>query len=115
MSPGRFAYLATTLVFALGAVAVVWGLKRRELTEHGKVLGCVALLGVIGTLLAEPVALRWRCWAYNPRRTLDVFVGGAAAETLVFAILVSVAIAGPALIWGRSEERRAAARERDRT
>jgi len=61
---------------------------------------------VIGTLIAESVALNWRTWFYSHDKTFGIYLGGAALETFIYAVFVAVAIASATLIWSDYEEKR---------
>ena len=105
MSLGPFAYLITTLLFAGGALAIELALDLRRLWAYRRLLAVMSLVAIFLTVVGESTALAWRIWVYNPERTFDRFVGGAALETYVYAVLVTLAVACAALIGARYEER----------
>lgn len=105
MDFGHFAYLATDIIVAGGAIVIEYALGFKRLWSYRRVIGLMVLFGLLMTIIAEPFALKWRAWTYNPERTLNIFVGGAALETYLFSILIGVAISSATLAWMRYEER----------
>ena len=101
---GRLSYIMTTVIFAGGAVLIEWLLAFRHLRKFWKILRVVVLIDLLILLLLEPPALRWRAWTLNPQRILDVFLLGAAVESYVYTILISIAIASATLLWSECEE-----------
>lgn len=101
---GNLSYVVTTLVFALGATAIEYGLTRRHLREHIPIVRAVVVAGLLVTILADPLAVAWKCWAYNPARTLGIFIFGGAIETYLFAALVSIAVSSAVLVWSQYED-----------
>ena len=101
---GQLSYLITTVIFAGGAALIVWLLAFRHLRKYWKLLSVVVLIDLCIFLILEPTALRWRAWTLNPRLTLHVFLLGAALESYIYTILVSIAIASATLLWSEYEE-----------
>ncbi len=104
MDFGIYSYLVTTLIFAAGAVAIEWVLGFRILFRRRRLIGVVMGIGVLATVLGEPIALRWRIWTYNAERTFNVLVLGAELETYIYALLVALAVASATVAWARYEE-----------
>lgn len=104
MTFGIFSYLATILIFAGSAVLIEYSLTFKKLKKYKKIIALTAVIGMIGTLIAEPVALNWRIWLYSPDRTFGVYFG-AALETFIFTVLVSIAISSATLVWSDYEEK----------
>lgn len=104
MNLGHLAYLITIVIFAGGAVLIEWSLACKDLKKFGKVIIGVSVFAIAATLIAEPIALRWECWRYNAQRIFNMFFGGAALETYLFAILVTLAVASATLIWSGWED-----------
>ena len=104
MTFGTFSYLITILIFAGMAVLIEWTLGFKKLKKYTKIIGMVVGLGLIGTFLAEPVALNWRTWSYSQDKTFGIYVGGAALETFIYAVLVAVSVASATLVWSDYEE-----------
>ncbi|MEM7225958.1 MAG: hypothetical protein AAF495_23470 [Pseudomonadota bacterium] len=105
MELGIYAYLVTTLLFAGGALAVELLVDFRRLWAYRRLLAVMIAVALFLTLIGESTALDWRIWVYNPARTFDIFLGGAALETYLYAVLVTLAITCAALIGARYEER----------
>jgi len=104
MTFGTFSYLITILIFAGMAVLIEWTLGFKKLKKYTKIIGMVVGLGLIGTFLAEPVALNWRTWSYSQDKTFGIYVAGAALETFIYAVLVAVSVASATLVWSDYEE-----------
>lgn len=100
---GTFSYLATILIFAGTAVLIEWTLAFKKLKKYTKIISIVVGIGLIGTLLAESVALSWRIWYYPQGKSFGIYFG-SALETLIYAIFVAVAVAAATLIWSDYEE-----------
>jgi len=100
---GQLSYLITTVIFAGGAALIVWLLAFRHLRKCWKLLSVVVLIDLFIFLILEPTALRWRAWTLNPQLTLNMFLLGAAVESYVYTILVSMAIASATLVWSEYE------------
>lgn len=106
MNFGPFTYLVTTLIFTGIAIVIEWTFSFRRLKRYVKVISAVVVIGIIFALVGEPVALRLRVWAYNPEHTFDTFLLGSAIESVIYAILVSVAVASATLVWSDWEDSR---------
>lgn len=104
MNLGPFTYLVTTLIFTGIAILIEWTYSFQRLKGHVKVISAVVATGVIFALISEPVALELRAWTYNPERTFDTFLFGSAVETVLYAILVGVAVASATLVWSDWED-----------
>lgn len=104
MNFGPFTYLVTTLIFTGIAILIEWTYSFRRLKGHVKVISAVVAAGVIFALISEPVALKLRAWTYNPERTFDTFLFSSAVETVLYAILVGVAVASATLVWSDWED-----------
>ncbi|SRR6266705_176690 len=102
---GQYSYVVTTILFAGGAVIIEYCLAFKTLWRFRRVVAAVVLIGLIGTAFAERIALNWELWAYNPERTLKIFVSGAALETYLFSVLVSIAVSSATLYWVYCEDR----------
>jgi hypothetical protein len=101
---GQLSYLIITVIFAGGAALIVWLLAFRHLRKYWKLLSAVVIIDLLILLILEPTALRWRAWTLNPQRTLNVFLLGAALESYIWTILVSISIASATLLWSEYEE-----------
>jgi len=101
---GKLSYLVTTIIFAVGAVCIEWVLGYRRLKKYTRLIGVVVLIGLASTVITESIAIQWRAWLYNPERSFNVYIGGAALETYIFAIFVAIAISSATLAWSRYEE-----------
>lgn len=104
MNFGPFTYLVTTLIFTGVAILIEWTYSFRRLKRHLKVILTVVITGVVLALIGEPVALFLGAWAYNQDRTLNAFIFGSAIETVLYAILVSIAVASATLVWSDWED-----------
>ena len=102
---GQFSYLATVIIFAFGAVLIEWSLGFRTLKRYWKLIGIIVIIGLIGTAIAERIALKSESWVYNPQKMFNTFIFGAAFETYIFAIFVAIAIASATLVWSEYEEK----------
>ena len=100
---GIFSYLITILIFAGAAVLIEWTLGFKKLKKYAKIIGVVVILGLIGTLIAESVALDWRTWFYSQGKSFSIYFG-AALETLIYAVFVAVAVSSATLVWSDYEE-----------
>ena len=103
MTFGIFSYIITIIIFAGSAVLIEWSLGFKKLKKYTKIIGVVAILGLIGTLIAESVALNWRIWFYSQDKSFGIYFG-AALETLIYAVFVAVAVASATLAWSNYEE-----------
>lgn len=103
MTFGIFSYLITIIIFAGAAVLIEWILAFKKLKKYTKIIGVVVILGLIGTLIAESVALDWRTWFYSQGKTFGIYFG-AALETFIFTVFIAVAIASSTLVWSDYEE-----------
>ena len=104
MLSGQLSYIRTTVIFAGGAVLIEWLLAFRHLRKYWKLLSAVVLIDLFIFLILEPTALRWQAWTLNPQLTLNSFLLGAAVESYVYTILVSIAVASATLLWSEYEE-----------
>ena len=103
MAFGIFSYLITILVFAGTAIIIELWLSSR-FKRYFKLIIVIAGIGILGTLIAEPVALDWRIWSYSEDKFFGIYVLGAAFETLIYALFVSIAISFATLIWSDYEK-----------
>ena len=101
---GIFSYLATILIFAGAAVLIEWTLGFQKLKKYTKLIGIIVAIWLIGTLIAEPVALNWRTWIYSQDKTFGIYISGAALETLIYTVFVAIAVASATLAWSNYEE-----------
>lgn len=99
-----FSYLITILIFAGVAVLIEWTFAFKKLKRYTKIIGVIVVIGIVGTLIAEPVALNWRVWAYSPEKSFGIYIFGAAIETLIYVVFISIAISSATLIWSNYEE-----------
>lgn len=100
----HFVYITTVIIFAGGAVLIEWLLGFRSRKQFLKIILSIVAIVIVTTIIAEPIALKWQCWSYNPQRILNIFIGGAALETFIFSILAAIAIVSATLIWSSWEE-----------
>ncbi len=103
---GIFTYLITIFIFAGIAMLIEYIVCFRRLKKYIKVIGIILITGIIGTLIAESVALSWKIWVYSQNKTFGIYVFGAALETLIFTIFVGIAIASATLVWSDYEEQK---------
>jgi lycopene cyclase domain-containing protein len=101
---GSFTYLVTTLIFTGVAILIEWTFSFQRLKRYTKVILAVVVIGIVFALVGERVALSLHAWVYNPELTFNTFLFGSAVETVLYAILASVAIASAALVWSDCEE-----------
>jgi lycopene cyclase domain-containing protein len=105
MNFGHYSYLASTVIFAGGAVAILWIVKFQLLSKYTRLILSVGLLGMVLGVIGEAIALRIGAWAYNSERTVDRAILGVPIETYLFSLLISIAIASAAINWADSEDR----------
>lgn len=103
---GSFTFLVTILIFTGVAILIEWTYNFRRLKRYTKVISAVVVIGIVFALVGERVALSLHAWAYNPELTFNTFLFGAAVETVLYAILASIAIASATLVWSDCEESR---------
>lgn len=103
MTFGIFSFIITIIIFAGTAVLIEWTLAFKRLKKYIKIIGIAVILGFIGTVIAESVALNWRTWFYSQGKTFGIYFG-ATAENLIYIIFVTVAVASATLIWSDYEE-----------
>src|SRR5205823_541591 len=101
----KYSYLITVFIFAGGAVLIEYLMAFKTLWRFRRIVGLVVLIGIIGTAIAEPIALNWRLWQYNPERTFQIYILGAALETYLFTLFVGIAVASATLYWMYCEDR----------
>lgn len=104
MTFGMFSYVITILIFAGTAILIELVFAFRKLKRYTKIIAVIVVIGIVGTLIAEPVALNWRIWVYSPEKSFGIYIFGAAIETLIYVVFVSIAIASATLIWSNYEE-----------
>lgn len=104
MSFGNFSYTATVIIFAVTACLIEWVLGHHKLKKYMKLIGVGIFLGIIYTLITEPIALKWRTWVYSPEKIFNIYIFGAALETIIFTVFVGIAIASATLAWSDFEE-----------
>lgn len=78
-------------------------LARKKLKKYTKIIYATVFIGLIFTLVAESVALNWRIWYYSQDKTFGIYLG-AALETFIYAIFVTIAVSSATLIWSDVEE-----------
>ena len=103
MQFGQLSYLISTIVFAGVAVLIEWLLAFRHLKKYWKLITLVVVIDLLILIILEPVALQWRAWTLSPQLTLNTFFLGAALETYLYTVLVSIAIASATLVWSAYE------------
>jgi hypothetical protein len=104
MTFGHFSYTITIILFAGGAILIEWLVAYEQLKKYWKLIGLVVVMDLLILIVLEPTALQWRAWTLSPQLTLNVFFLGAAAETYIYTVLVSIAIASATLLWSDYEE-----------
>ncbi|MBI2547488.1 MAG: hypothetical protein HYW23_03515 [Candidatus Aenigmarchaeota archaeon] len=103
---GVFSYLFTIIVFAGIAILIEWKLFPAILKKYAKIIGIVLIVGIISTLIGEPIALQLGIWSYSSEKTFGIYVFGAELETLIYAMFVFVAIASATIIGSQYEDAR---------
>jgi len=104
MNFGHATYVITTLIFAGIAISIEWLFSFRRLAGHKRIVIGISVLGVLAALVGEPVALSWKAWAYNDERIMGIFALGTVLETVLFGILVGIAISSATLVWSDWED-----------
>lgn len=100
---GQYSYLVTTLIIAFGAVLFEWLISFKNLWKQRKVLGIVVFICVMGAIVGESTAIKWRAWLYNPERTLNFIFLGIPIETYLWTVLIVIAIASATIQWSKYE------------
>jgi lycopene cyclase domain-containing protein len=103
----NYAYLATILVFGGGAVAIIWIRQANLLRPYAWFVISVSVLAAPFAFF-ESFGLRWKAWAYNPRRTFHVHLLGAEIESYLFMMLVAAAVVSATIVYAAREDRRRA-------
>lgn len=102
----HFIYLITIFIFAGSAVLIEWAFGFRKVKKFLKVISLVVIICLLYSIIADPVAVKWKIWQYSSSKTFGIFIfGGMAIETLLYVIFCSVAISTPTLFWGSFEEK----------
>ena len=99
-----FWYLITILIFAGTAVIIVWYLAFERLKRYIKLITVLIVVGVLGALIGEHVALKWNAWVYTSGKNFGIAIWDVPLETLIWAVFVITAISSITLVWSEYEE-----------
>jgi hypothetical protein len=106
MNFGPFTYLITTLIFTGIAILIEWTFAFKKLRYYVKIVCIVMITGIIFTLISDPFALWLRPWVFNTERTFSSFIFSTHLESLIYAILGSIATVSATILWSDWEARR---------
>jgi hypothetical protein len=105
MNFGPFTYLITTLIFTGIAILIEWTFAFKKLKNYMAIILFITLTGVIFTLISDPFALWLRPWVFNTERTFSSFIFSTHIESLIYAILGSIATVSATILWSDWEAR----------
>jgi len=96
---GNFSYLFLMIIFAGIPVLIefIFGFHLFKYFHKGIVKA--VLISVAVTPFIEAVALMLGAWNYNPERNLHMIIISSPIETIIFAILIGLAVSFAVTIW----------------
>lgn len=101
---GVYSYIFSILFFAGIIVIVSWIFGFHILKRYLRVLLITIIFALIFTL-TESAAFAWNAWGYSPDKSFNFKIFGAEAETYIFSIFISLAIAQLVIVWTFYEDK----------
>lgn len=102
---GQYAYLILMLVFAGIPVLLEFIFGYHFFKPFFRKIAKVVLVGVLITPLIEFFALEWNSWEYDPDKHLGFIILKSPIETLILAVLISLAVAFAVTAWTFYEDK----------
>ncbi len=89
---GHYSYILWMLIFTSIPIGILWTRHGGILWKNRKVIGVVAILGILYWIIGGTVAIEWHTWFYNPDEIIGVSIGNFPIEDMLFIVLITVAI-----------------------
>lgn len=96
---GNYSYLILMLIFAGSPVLLEFIFGYHFFKPYYKAIKKAVLIVVVITPFIEFFALKWKAWEYNPEKNLGIFIINSPVETVIFAVLISLAVAFAVTAW----------------
>ena len=66
----------------------------------------MSLVFIPFTIVGELAAANWKAWLFEPDQNLGIFIFGTTIESLIYGILITIAISSATLLLSRYEEKK---------
>lgn len=100
----HLSYLLLMLIFAGTPVLLELIFGFFYLKRYFKAILKLAIFMVFVTPFYEKIAFLLKAWDYNPQKHIGLYIYSSPLETLIFSLLITLAVAFPLYMWSFYED-----------